>query len=200
MAPLSSLIGLLKRENNVLEAENSTLKTHNERSREELQQEKARNKQEVFQCQVIQVYTQLQLDQARQVQKQWADVVQGLNQQLAEANNFLPWGDDFVATMGQRWYKRHESRYTNVKVLMVRWASDNLGVSKEIYHLRRVFKEYYDFEVSDFRIPDHQPTATLANRVRKFTGNHSPETLLIFYYAGHGGINRSTHDHCWSAT
>ena len=78
------------------------------------------------------------------------------------------------------------------------WMSDDLGVSSEMERLEEVFTESYNFEVDRFFIPDDTPASSLTSRVIEFIGNGSPETLLIFYYAGHGFINTARHDLYWA--
>jgi hypothetical protein len=41
------------------------------------------------------------------------------------------------------WPRRHESRYSQVEVLLVRWAEDDLGVATEINRLSHVFRDMY---------------------------------------------------------
>jgi hypothetical protein len=50
-------------------------------------------------------------------------------------------------------------------VLLVRWASDDLGVSQEIDRLGRIFTDHYRYEVSKYYIPDFQPSSALNKRV-----------------------------------
>lgn len=85
-----------------------------------------------------------------------------------------------------------------MKVLIVRWASDDLGVSGLIDDLARVFEQSYRFNVAKFTIPNFDPSNALSSRVQELMGDNSPNTLLIFAYLGHGGIQNTSHDAIWS--
>jgi vacuolar-type H+-ATPase subunit I/STV1 len=71
---------------------------------------------------------------------------------------FSTWNDFMTETIGAGWDNRLRYRYRRVKVLLVQWKSDDLGVSSEIDALAGVFTDYYNFEVSKFPIPDYQPS------------------------------------------
>ncbi|KAK1750948.1 hypothetical protein QBC47DRAFT_309110 [Echria macrotheca] len=84
------------------------------------------------------------------------------------------------------WAARHSSRYVDVKVLLMSWASDDLGVKDEVQVLESVFRDLYNFDVENWTIPDEEPGLEAASKVLEFvkTGRH-PDNLLILYYAGH---------------
>ncbi|TVY71326.1 hypothetical protein LSUE1_G005950 [Lachnellula suecica] len=116
-------------------------------------------------------------------------------------NNMEEWPQDITSAVRSGWDTRHKSRYKKgVKVLLVCWMSDDLGVLAEVNILESVFRDYYHYEVSKFRIPDDRPTTILSDCVKEFIANHCPETLLIFYYTGHGSIDLQRNDTIWSAT
>jgi hypothetical protein len=100
----------------------------------------------------------------------------------------------------ERWHNRH-SRYTRVNVLLVSWSSDDMKppLSRELHFLGEVCTGFYHYEVSNFEIPDEQPFRALSDRVRSFLDDDSPETLLIFYYTGHGTLQPPRNDLHWSA-
>lgn len=110
------------------------------------------------------------------------------------------WPEDFqrLVDLKTTWPRRHRSRYTRVKVLLVSWESDDLNVIDEVRTLRDVFKDYYHFETSRYSIPDNQSTRALQAQVHQFIGDNSSETLLIFYYSGHGGIRDFRRNLLWS--
>ena len=97
-----------------------------------------------------------------------------------------------------KWPTRH-SRYTRVKVLLVQWESDDFGVYRELQCLKKVFTQLYHYEVSKSFIPDEVPFRSLGEAVIRFIGDDSPETLLIFYYGGHGIIQPYRNDLFWAA-
>jgi len=109
--------------------------------------------------------------------------IQRNNQVLAKpSHQALP--RQLQTLVSTKWPTRH-SRYTRVKVLLVQWQSDDLDVYRELKSLKKVFTQLYHYEVSKFFIPDELPFDTWEAVIR-FIGDDSPETLLIFYYSGHG--------------
>ena len=112
---------------------------------------------------------------------------------------FTGWSDIFQDTVKAAWPLRHKSRYNRVKVLLVSWASDDLGVFQEVAHLGWVFKTCYGYEIEHYDIPDYQASTELFRRVLEFRGNDSPDTLLNFYYGGHGSIHPDRNDAVWAA-
>jgi hypothetical protein len=108
------------------------------------------------------------------------------------------WTDQIKNTVARKWPNRRKAGYTQVKVLMVRWESDDLGVSDEINSLAEVLQGSYYFDVSKYNIPDKDALSVLSTRVIDFIGDSSPDTLLIFYYAGHGGLHDTRSHLSWS--
>ncbi|RDL40778.1 uncharacterized protein BP5553_00757 [Venustampulla echinocandica] len=98
---------------------------------------------------------------------------------------------------------QHVFPYTKVKVLMAIWKSnDREAFTKGMVEgLGRVFKDNYNYEVNYFKIPDQDSSTALSKWVSDFIDG-SPETLLIFYYTGHGGIYSKGGDtySSWSGT
>lgn len=110
----------------------------------------------------------------------------------------LAWTESFKKELSTEFQNRRMNKYTRVKVLIVQWASDDLGVDEEAMELAEVFKYSYRFEVDRFSIPDRNSSTALWNRVLKFKGDDSPDTLLIFSYHGHGGFDENN-DTLWAA-
>jgi len=75
-----------------------------------------------------------------------------------------------------------------VHALLLRWASDDLGVVSEIKDLNNVFQQIYQYNVQLYDIPNFNPDRMLKKRLIQFLepeemfGN---EILFIVYYAGH---------------
>lgn len=114
--------------------------------------------------------------------------------------DFCTWAQS--DTNVKRLYKnQHVFPYTKVKVLMVRWElGDREHFRKGMLEdLGGVFADKYNYEVNYFSIPDEEPTAALSKWVSGFLDG-SRETLLIFYYNGHGGVSPQDGDACstWS--
>ncbi|KAF7853121.1 uncharacterized protein EAF02_012064 [Botrytis sinoallii] len=114
-----------------------------------------------------------------------------------EENYDIAWDGDFKEKL-KKFRDRHLNYYTSVKVLIVLWASDDLGLSEEVDNLARVFEHSYSFNVVKFAIPDLDPANALARRVQEFIGVDSPDTLLIFSYNGHGSIENKSCNAIWS--
>ncbi|THV48181.1 hypothetical protein BGAL_0263g00110 [Botrytis galanthina] len=115
-----------------------------------------------------------------------------------EENCDIAWDGNFKEKLKREFRDRRSNCYTSVKVLIVRWASDDLGVSGLIDDLARVFEQSYRFNVAKFTIPNFDPSNALSSRVQELMGDNSPNTLLIFAYLGHGGIQNTSHDAIWS--
>ncbi|KAF7950592.1 uncharacterized protein EAE97_002144 [Botrytis byssoidea] len=115
-----------------------------------------------------------------------------------EENCDIAWDGDFKEKLKKAFRDRRSNCYTSVKVLIVLWASDDLGLSEEVDNLAMVFENLYSFNVVKFAIPDLDPANALAERVQEFIGDDSPDTLLIFSYNGHGSIENSSYDAIWS--
>lgn len=84
-------------------------------------------------------------------------------------------------------------------MLLVQWQSDDLDVYRELKSLKKVFTQLYHYEVSKFFIPDELPFRSLGEAVIRFIDDDSPETLLIFYYSGHGILQPYRNDLFWAA-
>lgn len=92
------------------------------------------------------------------------------------------------------WNHRGESKYskyTSVKVLLVSWQDDDLGVEREIDELGQLFECAYMYEVEKWKIPFVDSQGALDEKVRDVVKVWRTSTsLLIFYYAGHARPSR----------
>lgn len=95
----------------------------------------------------------------------------------------------------QQWPK---SRYSNVSVLLLRWATDNLRVIGEVLALEDVLVKDFHFATEQWDIPDEDPEFALTAKIFEFRKAKPKDSLLVLYYAGHGvgGPERCI----WSAT
>ncbi|KAK3988734.1 hypothetical protein QBC44DRAFT_243095 [Cladorrhinum sp. PSN332] len=88
------------------------------------------------------------------------------------------------------WPSRHSPKYLEVKVLLMSWESDDLGVEVEVQRLESVFRDLYHFHVEYWKIPDRRSVMEATQKVLDFKkAGDNPDTLLIFYYAGHATLN-----------
>ena len=89
-----------------------------------------------------------------------------------------------------RWPRRHSCAYSTVKVLMMSWAQDDLRVEREMQVLESVFRQAYHFDVEHWKIPGEWSRRHATKKVIEFVETvDCPDTLLIFYYAGHAMPN-----------
>ena len=88
------------------------------------------------------------------------------------------------------WAARHKNKYVDVKVLLMSWASDDLGVEPEIHGLMSVFRDLYHFDCEYWKIPDRDSGREATKKVIAHMEQVSdPDNLFIFYYAGHAWRN-----------
>ncbi|KAL8903482.1 MAG: hypothetical protein Q9207_003895 [Kuettlingeria erythrocarpa] len=99
----------------------------------------------------------------------------------------------------QRFAGWPRSHYTDVSVLLLRWAADNLGVIDEVLKLEKTFRERYNFSTEQWDIPSEEPEYELTSKMFEFCkGKTKKNHLLILYYAGHSG--GGPEECIWSAT
>ncbi|KAK0609669.1 hypothetical protein B0T17DRAFT_593977 [Bombardia bombarda] len=88
------------------------------------------------------------------------------------------------------WPTRSKKRYTKVKVLLISWDKDDLGVSSEIAALKSVFEGLYHYEVEGWKIPSIQAPILLAQKIANLLQTEGEKgNLIILYYAGHARPN-----------
>jgi hypothetical protein len=99
-------------------------------------------------------------------------------------------------------------RNSTVGVLLLRFASDELGVISELKDLENVFKDVYGYDTEIWDIPDKFPQTELSNKVNKFRDAYcdidaDPNDrlpLLIVYYGGHAAQPRKGANTClWAS-
>src|SRR4051812_10660201 len=100
-------------------------------------------------------------------------------------SSIATFASDLQNAVSAIWPHRHESRYTEVHVLLLSWEADNMGVSSELESLRRIFSDFYYFETQTYRIPSEKPGQKTQARIMRFLEYDGPSSLLIVYYAGH---------------
>ncbi|KAI4195194.1 MAG: hypothetical protein LQ350_007344 [Teloschistes chrysophthalmus] len=94
----------------------------------------------------------------------------------------------------QDWPK---SSYTDVNVLLLRWAEDNLGVITEVKKLERIWRDHFNFTTEIWDIPSTDSEERLVDKIMQFRKGISESALIIVYYAGHGG--KQPHKCMWYA-
>ncbi|KAK3324926.1 hypothetical protein B0H66DRAFT_528977 [Apodospora peruviana] len=74
------------------------------------------------------------------------------------------------------------SRYTSVRVMLLQWEFDDLGVKNEVQQLSEVFRLNFGFSVDSWQIPSAKPvlklTQTISNWVEDFDGKNN---LFVLY-------------------
>ncbi|KAI4254921.1 MAG: hypothetical protein LQ352_002818 [Teloschistes flavicans] len=92
--------------------------------------------------------------------------------------------NDYTERQYQDWPK---SSYTDVNVLLLRWAEDNLDVITEVKKLEKIWRDRFNFTTEIWDIPSDDSEQTLVNKILQFRRGISKTALVILYYAGHGG-------------
>lgn len=109
----------------------------------------------------------------------------------AHIHDIQQFSKDLSAAVQAVWPTRHESRYADVQILILSWEDDDLGVSEEIEDLQKTFHDLFNYQVTEWLIPQHKPERKLNLEVGKFLEKHdNKDHLLIVYYAGHGFLNQ----------
>ncbi|KAL5604244.1 hypothetical protein BROUX41_002224 [Berkeleyomyces rouxiae] len=89
-----------------------------------------------------------------------------------------------AAMMIQRSAER--PNYTHVKALLVRWE-DDVSADDDLAAVEKVLHTQYGFETQQCHIPAvANASVKLGIRITQFLENSNPDSLLVFYYAGHG--------------
>jgi hypothetical protein len=109
-------------------------------------------------------------------------------------NNFQLFKDQANKAFDGAFPKKSKPRYTKVKVLLLRWEDDDLGVISELNSLRNVLGDTFHFKMESWNIPGADSEDALTKRVLRFRKNATTDQLLIVYYGGHA--DRANHDHC----
>ncbi|KAE8443356.1 hypothetical protein EG329_001914 [Mollisiaceae sp. DMI_Dod_QoI] len=121
-----------------------------------------------------------------------------VDQHIPDAETFA---SDLQDAVNALWPTRHQNRYTQVTALLVSWQDDNLGVEKEIQGLRRVFEDFYHFDVEEYHIPSDKPGSKTQARIMELLAHDSFDSLFIIYYAGHASPGRQGSEApIWAAT
>jgi hypothetical protein len=85
----------------------------------------------------------LKLEEIRQLESRVAEL------KILEKNveGIYAWCESFQEDVQSRWPNRHKSRYKRVKILLVRWASDDLDVYPEMAELAAAFRNFYGYDL-----------------------------------------------------
>ncbi|KAL9023831.1 MAG: hypothetical protein Q9180_008091 [Flavoplaca navasiana] len=93
-------------------------------------------------------------------------------------------------TMAEGKYQ-NPSLYDIVEVLLLCWATSDMDTTAEVQELRDVFEKDFGYHATTeyLNANSKQKLQTQVNaRIAKFVGDHDGlKTLLLVYYAGHGG-------------
>ncbi|KUJ21390.1 uncharacterized protein LY89DRAFT_432694 [Mollisia scopiformis] len=84
-----------------------------------------------------------------------------------------------------------QSRYHSVRVLLLRWEEDSLGVQYELDDLAKTL-DGYGFDTETWLIPTIKSHRALMHKALQVVDDYGEsDTLFIVYYAGHGRMNTS---------
>ena len=85
---------------------------------------------------------------------------------------------------------RGRSRYRGAHVLLLSSEDDDLGVIDEVTELQDVFRQSYNYETEEWKIPSNRSHNALATKILQFLNDfEAKDSLLIVYYGGHGLMN-----------
>ncbi|KAL2189199.1 hypothetical protein L209DRAFT_763766 [Thermothelomyces heterothallicus CBS 203.75] len=102
---------------------------------------------------------------------------------MADFSSFLSYLSDAVTAA---WPDRFATRYRKVKVLLMSWDRDDLGIEPEARKLEAVFRGLYHYDTEYWKIPSRRSAVELSRKVADLVDEHGQEgNLLILYYAGH---------------
>ncbi|KAK4176795.1 hypothetical protein QBC36DRAFT_300835 [Triangularia setosa] len=106
---------------------------------------------------------------------------------IADFPTFLSHLTDAVSAA---WSDRLSTRYRKVKVLLMSWEQDDLGVDDEVKPLASVFRGLYHYDTEIWKIPTRRATVEFSKKVTNLVDTYGQEgNLLIFYYGGHARPN-----------
>lgn len=81
--------------------------------------------------------------------------------------------------------------------MLLRWAADNLGVIDEVKKLRDLLRSRFHFSAEIWDIPSDDPEDELTAKILRFRKGKQSDSLILLYYAGHGGGD--TEECIWTA-
>lgn len=93
-------------------------------------------------------------------------------------------------------------RYRQVKVLLLYWDTDHLGLNvwKKTERLADTFSHGYRYDCDIDKIPSQGSISSqlwMTRRLLRWTENTDQQDLLILYYAGHGRHNKFPPEGHW---
>ena len=109
---------------------------------------------------------------------------------LAHIPNVASLADQLLDAARKVWPTRHRSKYQDVRVLLLYWSDDDLGVFPELRELEDTFRCLYKYHTECWQIPVAKPDRSLKRKITGFIESfESKDTLLIVCYGGHGRRN-----------
>ncbi|KAH6718763.1 hypothetical protein BKA61DRAFT_596219 [Leptodontidium sp. MPI-SDFR-AT-0119] len=108
---------------------------------------------------------------------------------------------DLQSGVDALWSSRNYPRYKEVRVLLMRWQEDNLGVEEELLRLKYVFSHLYRYDVQCFEIPNKSPARVTISKVSSLIADCGVDSLVIIYYGGHAALSQQRNGPAvWAAT
>ena len=108
----------------------------------------------------------------------------------------------YELTQGLSKYTARGTReYESVRVLLLFWADDDLGVLREVLDVTAMFRDVFHYDVIQFVIPSERSEASLSREINSFVYEYGLEdSLLIIYYSGHADPDRDgNQESIWAA-
>lgn len=82
--------------------------------------------------------------------------------------------------------RTEDYRYSKVRVLLLSWEEDDLGIAEEVEALAKIFKSAFAFRVEAVKIRSKKPHKQVRFLLTKLLGRTEENQLAIIYYSGHG--------------
>lgn len=106
---------------------------------------------------------------------------------------------DLVEALSSVFSDGTKSLYTSVRVLLLSFQDDDLGVEHEVRRLQSVLTDVYAFDTEHWSIPSSRSQVAISRKLLQFLQDYDAEdTLLIVYYGGHGYFDTERRSY-WSA-
>ncbi|KAI1327398.1 hypothetical protein F5Y16DRAFT_371876 [Xylariaceae sp. FL0255] len=86
--------------------------------------------------------------------------------------------------------RNYVSRYKHVYALLIQWEEHDLNeIDSCVQRYEETFRDFYNYNVKNFKIPMTKSYRALARRLMDLTDLDNPDTLFIIWYDGHGREN-----------
>ncbi|KAL2130282.1 hypothetical protein VTI74DRAFT_6676 [Chaetomium olivicolor] len=115
--------------------------------------------------------------------------IKTLTHDISSAGFHIPDFTSFLShltdAVSAAWPDKFATRYKKVKVLLMSWDKDDLGLEPDIRQLESVFRGLYHYDAEYWKIPSKRTVVEVSRKVADLGDAHGQEgNLLIVYYGG----------------